>query len=213
MDTSSSVPSDPAADRVQAPGTIKGRLAADKETRDRWIGVYIGILAGLLAVCTMLGNNVTKDANRLNIEAANVWNFFQAKNLRRNEVRLHADALELQLAAEPAMPEAVRRQFRDKIAGYRALEMQLSSDPERKEGLDELFARGKELEAQRDDAFRRDPYFDWAQTLLQIAVVLASVCLITANLTLLWVSVLSGIAGTLLMLDGKFMVLPLPFLG
>lgn len=189
------------------------RIRDDKEHRDRWIGVYIGILAALLAVCTMLGSNITKDANKLNIEAANLWNFFQAKNLRRNDVMLQTDNLVLQVAANPGMPETVRKQFEEKIAANRALIKRLTSEPDKKEGLDELFVRGKELEKSRDEAFRRDPYFDWAQTLLQIAVVLASVCLITGTVTLLYSSAVLAAFGIFMMLDGQLMWLPLPFLG
>lgn len=197
----------------ERPATFSHRIRNDKDHRDRWIGVYIGILAALLAVCTMLGSNITKEANRLNIEAANLWNFFQAKNLRRNDVTLQTDNIVLQLAANPGMPESVRRQFEEKIDANRALIKRLTTEPDKKEGLDELFVRGKELEKQRDDAFRRDPYFDWAQTLLQIAVVLASVCLITGTVSLLYASAALAIVGGLLMLDGMTMWLPLPFLG
>jgi Domain of unknown function (DUF4337) len=188
-------------------------LATDKDFRDRWIGVYIAVVAVLLAICTMSGGNATKEANRLNIEAANVWNFFQAKNARRNNVRLTTDQLELQLAAQPAMPEAAKQAYLDKIKANKELDKRLTSDPSTKEGLDELFAKGKELERQRDDAFKRDPFFDWAQTALQIAIVLASVCLITANVSLLLGSGVLAIIGTLLMLNGLTVVLPIPFIG
>ena len=77
----------------------------DSRTRDRWIGVYIGCLAVVLAICAMGGANAAKDANRSNIEATNTWAFFQAKNMRRHVLRLQVDELELQLAggnlAEP----------------------------------------------------------------------------------------------------------------
>ena len=52
----------------------------------------------------MGGGNATKDAMRLNIDAANKWSFFQAKNVRRNEFPLAADNLELDV------PRARRRQ-------------------------------------------------------------------------------------------------------
>lgn len=193
--------------------SFAARIANDKDHRDRWIGVYIGILAALLAVCTMLGNNVTKDANKLNIEAANLWNFFQAKNQRRINVSLQIDALELQIAANPGMPEAARKLYDEKIAADRALVKRLTSEPDKKEGLDELFVRGKQLERQRDEAFLRDPYFDWAQTLLQIAVVLASVCLITGTVSLLYSSAVLAAIGIFMLLDGQLLFLPLPFLG
>lgn len=76
-----------------------------------------------------------------------------------------------------------------------------------------MFAKGKSLEAERDVALRKDPYFDWSQALLQIAIVLASVHLIIGNLALLGLS--GGLAGlgVLLMLNGFTLALKMPFLG
>ena len=192
---------------------IKQQLIVDKEARDRWIGVYIGVLAVMLALCSMGGGNATKDATRLNIEAANIWNFFQAKNLRRNNVRLMADNLELQLAAQPNLPDAARQAYVAKIQSYRELDKTLTSNPKDNEGLDELFVRGKALEKERDEAFRRDPYFDWAQAALQIAVVLASVCLITPNLSLLVMSGGLSVLGSLMLLNGFTLAVKIPFIG
>jgi hypothetical protein len=199
-------------DRLRALAETKEKLKADKDLRDRWIGVYIGALAVLLALCVMGGGNATKDANRLNIEAANLWSFFQAKNLRRNEVRNTVAQMELALLAAPAMPEPARQAYRDKISELKALDARLTSDPEKREGLDELWTRAKALEKTRDDAFRRDPYFDWSQAMLQIAIVLASVCLITANLSLLGFSGVLAVLGTLMMFNGFTMLVNLPFM-
>jgi hypothetical protein len=189
------------------------RLGAGKETYNRWVGVYIGVLAVLLAICNVGGANATKDATHSNIAAANTWSFFQAKNIRRNSIGLAADDLELMLAAMPAMPEEAKKRFEDKIKGYRAQYQSLTTDPQKKEGLDELFVKGKLLEIERDVALRKDPYFDWSQALLQIAIVLASVYLIVGNVGLLGLSAGLGALGMLLMLNGFTLALRLPFLG
>jgi hypothetical protein len=189
------------------------RLGAGKETYNRWVGVYIGVLAVLLAICNVGGANATKDATHSNIAAANTWAFFQAKNIRRNSIGLAADDLELMLAAMPAMPEEAKKRFEDKIKGYRAQYQSLTTDPQKKEGLDELFVKGKLLEIERDVALRKDPYFDWSQALLQIAIVLASVYLIVGNVGLLGLSAGLGALGMLLMLNGFTLALRLPFLG
>lgn len=189
------------------------RLADTKDDINKWVGVYIGVLAVLLAVCGMGGGNAAKDGARAHIEASNTWAFFQAKNIRRTAIVMAADELELQIKAQPDMPAEARQAFEAKLKDYRATAQKLTTDPERKEGLDELFAKGKALEADRDLAMRKDPYFDWSQALLQIAIVLASVHLIIGNLALLGLS--GGLAGlgVLLMLNGFTLALKMPFLG
>ena len=180
---------------------VVDRLSQDKDSLNKWVGVYVGMLAVLLAICNVGGANATKDAMRAHIEAANTWAFFQSKNIRRNTTAIAADDLELLQAALPSMPEDVRKRFADKIAAYRVQVEHLTKDPDRKEGLDELFARGKSLEA------------EWSQALLQIAIVLASVHLIVGNLWLLGMSGALGAGGILLMLNGFTLLVNLPFLG
>jgi hypothetical protein len=189
------------------------KLSSDKDERNKWIGVYIGVLAVLLAICGVGGGNATKDSTRANIEAANTWAFFQAKNMRRNAVQLAATQLELTAAAQVGLPPDVRRQFEDKIKDLRAQAQLLTTDPVRKEGLDELFTKAKALEIERDVALRKDPYFDWSQALLQIGIVLASVHLIIGNMTLLGLSGALSLLGLLLMLNGFTLAVNMPFLG
>ena len=189
------------------------RLSEDKEQRNKWIGVFIGVLAVLLAICNVGGANATKDATHANIAASDTWAFYQAKNIRRNNTNLAVNELELLLAAQPGMPEDAKKRFEDKIKEYRAEAQRLTSDPAKGEGVQELFARAKALETDRDVALRRDPYFDWSQALLQIAIVLASVHLIIGNLWLLGLSGGLGALGVLLMLNGFTLAMRLPFLG
>ena len=66
-----------------------------KRRRDRLVAVYIGVLAVALAICSMGAGNATKDAMTSNIDSANTWAFFQAKNIRRHVLRLQIDELEV----------------------------------------------------------------------------------------------------------------------
>jgi hypothetical protein len=187
--------------------------ASQKDERNKWVGVFIGVLAVLLAICNVGGANATKDATHANIAASDTWAFFQAKNIRRNSTTLAVNELELLLAAQPGMPDEVKKKFEDRIKDYRSEIQRLSTDPTKKEGLDELFAKAKALEVDRDIALRKDPYFDWSQALLQIAIVLASVHLIIGNAWLLGLSGALGTLGVLLMVNGFTLALQLPFLG
>jgi hypothetical protein len=187
------------------------RLKSDKEELNKWVGVYIGVLAVLLAFCNVGGGNSTKDATRANIDASDAYAFYQAKSIRRTSYTLAADELELMLATQPALAGPARKAVEDKIKSHRAEADRLKKDP--KDGTDQLLAKAKVLEIERDIALRKDPYFDWSQAFIQIAIVLASVHLIIGNLTLLGVS--AGLAGLgiLLMINGFTLLVSLPFLG
>jgi hypothetical protein len=191
---------------------------ADDGSRERWIGVYIGVLAVLLAICAMGGGNAAKDATLKNIEAANTWAFFQAKNMRRQVLRVQADDLVLRLQTEPDLSPGGRAAIEAKIAEYKKQDTILTSgDPavplEAREGLDQLFEKGKRLDAERDTAMRKDPYFDYGEALLQIAIVLASVSIITKGSLLLAVSGFIGAVGALLALNGFTLAVSLPGVG
>jgi len=189
------------------------RLRSDTAELKKWVGVYVGVLAVLLAICSVGGANATKDATRANIEAANTWAFYQAKNIRRAATNLAADELELILAAQPGVPAAARQAIQAKINQYSAEAERLTTDPDKREGLDQLFAKAKALQAERDVAMRKDPYFDWSQALLQIAIVVASVHLIIGNMMLLGLSGSLAALGVLLMINGYTLATWLPFLG
>lgn len=192
---------------------VTEQLSGSKEAYNKWVGVYIGVLAVLLAICNVGGANATKDAMQSNIGASDTWAFFQAKNIRRNSTTLAANELELMLAAQPTIPEEVKRRFEEKIKEYRAEAQRLTTDPAKKEGLDELFTKAKGLEVARDVALAKDPYFDWSQAFLQIAIVLASVHLIIGNVWLLLLSGGLGTLGLVLMVNGFTLAVRLPFIG
>ncbi|MFT3732673.1 MAG: DUF4337 domain-containing protein [Hyphomicrobium sp.] len=187
-----------------------GIEADHSKTRDKLIGVYVGILAVILAICSLGGSNAQQDALQQNIAASNDWAFFQAKNARRQALRLHTENFETLLLTQPSMPDDAKKAIEAKIAEYKAQDKQLTSDPKSGEGLDELFAKGKALEATRDEALNKNPYFDYGQALLQIAIVLASVALISGGNMLLFVSFGLGLLGAVSTFGGFTLAFPLP---
>ena len=197
---------------IDGPASVSDERTGNRQ-RDRWIGVYIGLLAVILAISAMGGDNAAKEATLKNIAAANVWSFFQAKNVRRQLIRSHTEDLELLVETSPALTSEQRTRIAEKIAANKANDAKLTSDPKTNEGLDELFQRGKALEAERDRAMAQDPYFDYAQACLQIAIVLASIAIISGGMPLLALSIVLGLGGTLLTFNGFTMLVHVPGLG
>ncbi len=71
-------------------------------------------------------------------------------------------------------------------------------------------AKGKALEVQRDRAMLKDPFFDYGQALLQVAIVLASIAIITGGTSLLVLSGLMAALGIASTLNGFFLFFGAP---
>jgi hypothetical protein len=184
---------------------------ANEVSPGRLTAIYISALAVLIAITSVGGDNATKDMIRSSIDAADTYSFYQAKTIRQTTMRTMADDLELRLA-DPDVGDSMRQKLQEKLSSYRATADRYESEPSTGEGKKELLAKARRLEAQRDLSLQRDPYFDSAGALLQIAIVLASASLILGGSSLLWVSAVLGGIGTLLMLNGFLLLVKLPFL-
>jgi hypothetical protein len=173
------------------------------------VAIMIAVLAMLLAVTGLGGNNAAKEAMTNNVLASNYFAFYQAKNMRQTSYTLAADNLELELT-NPALPDAARAAMQKKIDDYRKTVTRYESEPDTQEGKKELLARAKAYEEKRDHALRQDPYFDYAEVLLQIAIVLASVAIISGIAWLVLGSAILGVTGTLLMINGFLLLVAIP---
>jgi hypothetical protein len=175
--------------------------------------IVIGILAMLLAITGLGGNNATKEAINENIQASNAFGFFQATNIRQNSLVLAANEVELAWVNEPGLPENAKAVLRDKLADYRKTIARYESEPETGEGKKELMVKAREHEQKRDRALKQDPYFDYAEALLQIAIVLISVSIVADQRWLLLAGGGLGAIGGLLMINGFLLLVEIPGLG
>jgi hypothetical protein len=184
-----------------------------ERTRDTFkqrAAISIAIFAMILAICSLGGSNAGKEALNNNVLAANHFNFFQAKNMRQTAVELAADELELGWLNDPALPEATKQAMRQRLEQYRKTIVRYESEPETREGKKELIARARDHEQKRDHALKQDPYFDYAEALLQIAIVLISVAIVADLVWLAFLGGIVGIAGALLTVNGFFLLVEIP---
>ena len=176
----------------------------------KFTGIYLGIIAMLLAITALGGSNATKTMLNSNIQASDIYSYYQAKNIRQTVYQLTAEQLDAELLALPDIPAAARTNIEDRIKRYRERVERYETDPSTGEGKKELLSKAKEFEATRDRAAERDPNFDFAEALFQIAIVLGSVSIVAASRPLVHLSGILAIAGTLLMINGYFLLVHLP---
>lgn len=172
--------------------------------------IIIAFFAMCLAITGLGGSNAAKDAFNNNILASNSYNFFQAKNIRQTSYQIAGDDLELKWLANPALSADARQALQDKLNAYRETVKRYESEPDTREGKKELLERARQHEQLRDRALKQDPYFDYAEALLQIAIVLISVAIVA---DLLWLSYLGGalgFLGMLLSINGFLLLVDIP---
>jgi hypothetical protein len=193
-----------------------GELMEAERTEDNFktrVAIMIAVLAMLLAITGLGGQNAAKEAVNNNVLASNYYSFYQAKNMRQTSYALAADDLELTLASNPGITPEAKAVMQKKIDDYRKTVVRYESEPSTNEGKKELLARAKAFEDKRDLAMRQDPYFDYAEVLLQIAIVLASVAIVSGVAWLVLGSAILGVTGTLLMINGFLLIVSIPGLG
>jgi hypothetical protein len=179
--------------------------------------LLIAVIAAVLAVGGLGGGNAT-DAMIINtIRASDTWAFFQAKNVRQTVYEVANVEIQGDLA-EPGLDPASRARLERTLAENRATIARYDSepdpdapgDPAAGEGKRQLTARARGYEAAREIAMARDDNFDWAEVLLQLALVLGSVAILAINRPILILSGVLGALGALLTLNGFLLLVALP---
>jgi len=192
---------------------------ADKERFNGIVAVIIALMATLLTIASLGGDNAGQDIGTLNVEVANKWAFYQAKNIRQTAYETAVAEMKLAIAASGASlnseaktaAEETMNGFQKKVERYESEPDK--SDPEnllKGEGKKQLMEQARDLEKQRAIAMEKDDNFDFAIALFQIAIVLASVAILITSKSLLAISLAIGALASLLTLNGFMLLFALP---
>jgi uncharacterized protein DUF4337 len=159
---------------------------------NRKIALLIAVIALFLALSETLGKGAQTESIAKNVEASNLWAFFQAKSIRRTVVQTAAEQGKLGLGAgDDAAKAALQKQIDD----WQKTAARYRSEPETGEGTEQLSERARHAEHERDEATAKYHHFELASAAFQIAIVLASATIITGMIALAWISGLLGLAG------------------
>jgi hypothetical protein len=162
------------------------QAAKEKERREGWTR-YVSLMVVVLAVATGIGSlkagSFGSKVMLYQAQASDSWAFYQAKSIKQRIAEMEARRSS---GAEAAGAVA-------DVERYRAEEKDLQAKAER-------------LEAARDGVAKHGPPLGFAIALLQIAIALASVCLITKRKILWAVSGLLGALGVAYLIYGLYLV-------
>jgi hypothetical protein len=149
------------------------------------VSLAISLLAVLVAMVTVLGHRTHTEAVLSQTRAADQWNEYQAKKIRQGQISVAADLLSLQPSSNDA---AVQK----KLGEYKSHMAKWNDD------LAEEQHEAESLEAEVKLAEKRADRYDLGEALLEIAVVMSSVTLLTRQRLYFLLGLSLGLAGLVL---------------
>jgi len=153
---------------------------------NKGVALLISVLALVLAFSETLGKSAQTEAMSYNIQASNLWAFFQAKTIRQTTLRTAADQLGVTADSEKSKKQ---------VETWKKTAERYEDEPETREGRKQLAERAKNAERKRDKAFAAYHHFEMSSAAAQIAIVLASASIITAIPALFWTAGALGVVG------------------
>ena len=183
-----------------------GHGVDDSKNLNKKVALLIAVLALFLAVSETMGKSAQTSALNSQIEASNLWNFFQAKNIRRTATLVAGEQTKLDLVGvtDPARKAAIEKQ----VDEWATTAARYRSEPEaaggKGEGTVELARRAIEEQKHRDDYLAKYHHYEFASAAFQIGIVLASSTVITGIVALSFLAAGLGAIGLGFMAIGLF---------
>jgi hypothetical protein len=153
------------------------------------VSITMSIMAVLVAAVTLMGHRAhTEELLRQN-QAADRWAQYQAKSVRLHETQGFSDVVNIVASLDKGKGEALRAKYLQEVEHYQ-------NDKE------DISKEAKDLEAERDLAGRRADRFDGGEALLEIALVISSLTLLTKRRLFWFGGMLVAAVGVVLALTG-----------
>jgi hypothetical protein len=164
------------------------------ERNNRKIALLIAVIALFLAFSETLGKSAQTAALSYNVEASNLWAFYQAKTIRQTVLQAAGELLKyerMKIDGETS-PEALKKAMGDRLDSWQKAVARYESEPREREvrkavdlnpkygeGRRELMALALAAERKRDTALERYHHYEVASAAFQIGIVMASAAVIT----------------------------------
>jgi hypothetical protein len=146
------------------------------------VAITISILAVLVAMATLMGHRSSIEAVLLQTQASDQWAYYQAKNIRLHEMQSVADLIGVLDRGEKEKAEALREKYKTEIERY-------------EKDKDQISEKAKELENERAVLTRREDRFDAGEVILEIALIICSLTLLTKKKSFWYSGIAIGVFG------------------
>ncbi|MDB5416499.1 MAG: hypothetical protein JWR10_4834 [Rubritepida sp.] len=177
---------------------MTGGHGAPHGAENKGVALLIAILALFLALAEVGGKSAQTEALNNNVQAANLWAFFQARSIRQTQLRTAVEQAELDKT------EVNRAAIQAQQSRWTATVNRWESEPETGEGRRELMTRAQAAEGKRDRNMERYHMFEYSSAAFQVAIVVASASIIAGVALLVWFAGGLGLVGVGLMMLGFF---------
>jgi sulfur relay (sulfurtransferase) DsrF/TusC family protein len=158
-------------------------IQESREKNMQRVSVAISILAVLVAMVTVLGHREHTTALLVQSRTAQQWSQYQARKIRQTEYATATDLLTLQ-------PNSNAGAVKQKLSEYKTANDKLATQL----SVEQNDARTLNEEVDKDE--RKADRYDMGEALLQIAIVLSSITLLTRHKRYLVFGVALGVVGT-----------------
>jgi len=171
------------------------------------VALTTAIFAVILAITALGGKKAMKEMLLAQQQASDQWAFYQAKVIREHLYRSQKLGLEIDLIERG-------REMKPEVKGRIEAMLKKMTDEEARFNAEkkEIEKEAKKLEHERDVYRAKDPYFEYGEVLLQIAIVMASVSILSGSRPVLYFALTFAMLGALFSINGFFMLLRIPFL-
>jgi hypothetical protein len=190
---------------IELPNTEELEEARSKRFTKR-VALTTAIFAVILAVTSLGGNNAMKEMLLAQQQSSDQWAFYQSKVIREHLYKIEKMRVEANLQQWGAsMKPEVREKYETTLKKISDEELRYAAEKKKIE------QDAKELEHERDINRSKDPYFDYAEVLLQISIVMASISILAVSRHIFLFALIAAGLGSLFMLNGYLLIFRIPF--
>lgn len=170
------------------------------------VALTTAIYAVMLAITSLGGNNAMKGMLLAQQQSSDQWAFYQSKVMREHLYKTQKMQFETALIERGRMmPPEAKKHYESVIR--RSGEEEARYRDEKKP----IELEAKRQESERDRNNSKDPYFDYAEVLLQISIVLASISILASSHYIFYCSLVSAVLGGVFSLNGYLLLFRIPF--